>query len=173
MSLVDIIRILAIGLSIVVVLVGAVLLFPGSSRWFEQAVDVGALPDIDFQSLQRVDKPNDYLVCPDGLCQAARADETANIYDVPMTKLRAIVLEYVDSDPNIDTYRLDLNRQQFDFVERSRSMRFPDVVTVRFFDVDGQRSTLAIYSRSIYGYSDLGANQRRVKRWLSIIEPSG
>ena len=157
MSLVDIIRILAIGLSIVVVLVGAVLLFPGSSRWFERAFDVGALPDIEFQSLQRVDKPNDYLVCPDGLCQAARA----------------VVLEYVDSDPNIDTYRLDLNRQQFDFVERSRSMRFPDVVTVRFFDVDGQRSTLAIYSRSIYGYSDLGANKRRVKRWLSIIEPSG
>ena len=66
MSLVDIIRILAIGLSIVVVLVGAVLLFPGSSRWFERAFDVGALPDIEFQSLQRVDKPNDYLVCPDG-----------------------------------------------------------------------------------------------------------
>jgi uncharacterized protein (DUF1499 family) len=45
-------------------------------------------------------------------------------------------------------------------------MRYPDLITVQFRPLDSTRSTLAIYSRSVYGYSDRGVNQRRVRQWL-------
>ncbi|MCB1632914.1 MAG: DUF1499 domain-containing protein [Pseudomonadales bacterium] len=32
------------------------------------------------------------------------------------------------------------------------------------------RSTLIIYSRSVYGYSDLGVNKARVNRWLAELQ---
>jgi uncharacterized protein (DUF1499 family) len=33
-------------------------------------------------------------------------------------------------------------------------------------DIEAALSTLAIYSRSQYGYYDFGANKRRVEKWL-------
>jgi uncharacterized protein (DUF1499 family) len=34
---------------------------------------------------------------------------------------------------------------------------------------DGDGSTIAIYSRSRFGYSDLGVNQRRVEEWMTAL----
>jgi uncharacterized protein (DUF1499 family) len=36
----------------------------------------------------------------------------------------------------------------------------------------GEGSTLAIYSRSLIGRSDLGVNRARVTRWLAALEAS-
>jgi len=52
------------------------------------------------------------------------------------------------------------------FVQRSETLRFPDTVVVRYIALPDQRSTLAIYSRSQLGHSDLGVNQARIERWL-------
>jgi uncharacterized protein (DUF1499 family) len=45
-------------------------------------------------------------------------------------------------------------------------MNFPDTISVRFYALEENRSTLAVYSRSHYGYYDLGVNRRRVQSWL-------
>ena len=42
------------------------------------------------------------------------------------------------------------------YVQRSRLMRFPDTIVVRFFDRPGGRSTIALYSRSQLGEGDMG-----------------
>ena len=55
-------------------------------------------------------------------------------------------------------------------VQRSRIFRFPDTVTVQLFPLPDGGSTLAIYSHSNYGRSDLGVNADRVRRWLVLIE---
>jgi len=56
-------------------------------------------------------------------------------------------------------------------VERSRYFAFPDIMTVRFFKRGEDKSTLAIYSRSVYGRYDFGANRERVEKLLRIIRP--
>ena len=61
--------------------------------------------------------------------------------------------------------------RQYDYMQRSWLFRFPDTVTVRFIALGAGRSTLAVYSRSHYGYSDLGVNQARVRAWLSALNP--
>ena len=49
------------------------------------------------------------------------------------------------------------------YVVRSKRMRFPDTVNVRIFGAGDQGSTLALYSRSQIGYSDMGANEQRLR----------
>ena len=49
-------------------------------------------------------------------------------------------------------------------------MEFPDTIQVDFLSLGENRSTLAIYSRSKYGYSDLGTNRARIERWLSRLQ---
>ena len=49
-------------------------------------------------------------------------------------------------------------------------MKFPDTVRIEFIPVDAERSTLAIYSQSQIGHSDMGVNLERVKRWLKYLQ---
>jgi uncharacterized protein (DUF1499 family) len=56
---------------------------------------------------------------------------------------------------------------QFDYVQRTAYWRLPDIITVRFIETEHGRSTLAVYSRSVYGHSDLGANKARIEAWLA------
>lgn len=53
---------------------------------------------------------------------------------------------------------------------RSAIFNFPDLVTAQIIDAGQDRSTLVLYSRSVYGYSDLGANRRRLNTWLAALQ---
>ncbi len=55
------------------------------------------------------------------------------------------------------------------YVQTSGLFGFPDYVSVRFIELDAGRSTLAVFSRSRLGQSDLGVNKKRVERWLGAI----
>jgi len=55
---------------------------------------------------------------------------------------------------------------QYDYIQRTALMRYPDSITVRFIALGSNRSTLGIYSRSHYGKSDLGVNEARIRAWL-------
>ena len=50
---------------------------------------------------------------------------------------------------------------------RTPIVRWPDWVTVRFIPLGEDQSTLAIYSRSVYGRKDFGTNERRITDWLA------
>lgn len=55
------------------------------------------------------------------------------------------------------------------FVERSALMRYPDTINAQVFGAGQGRSTLALYSRSQIGYSDLGANRARIDAILADV----
>ena len=57
-----------------------------------------------------------------------------------------------------------------DFVVRSALFGFPDLVSVKFLDLKGGKATLALYSRSVYGRSDLGVNRARSLAWLGCCQ---
>ena len=52
------------------------------------------------------------------------------------------------------------------FVQRTPRLQAPDYVSVRFFDLDQGQSSLAIFSRSRFGHSDLGVNAARIEAWI-------
>jgi uncharacterized protein (DUF1499 family) len=57
------------------------------------------------------------------------------------------------------------------YVQRSRFLRFPDYITVRTFDLGDGASGIVVWSRSRYGYSDLGVNRERVEKLLAALQP--
>jgi len=56
------------------------------------------------------------------------------------------------------------------YVQRTETLKFPDYISIKFIPLDDGTTTLAVYSRSRYGYADLGANQARVERWVKTLD---
>ena len=52
------------------------------------------------------------------------------------------------------------------YIQRSALLKFPDTIVVRYIEQPEGGTTLAIYSRSQLGHSDLGVNLARLERWL-------
>jgi hypothetical protein len=131
--------------------------------------DVGEVPVVDFATLQRDSVPNQYLLCPKGMCQA-ETDGEAPVFDVPIEQLQVAWDEMLAEQPRIEVQRRDVTNIQIDYVQRSRLLRFPDLITVRFVPIDDAHSTVAIYSRSVYGKGDMGVNRTRVEEWLARLK---
>ena len=56
------------------------------------------------------------------------------------------------------------------YVARTRLMRFPDFVSIRLDDQGDGTTRLRALSRARFGYSDMGLNAGRLKRWLARLE---
>jgi len=153
----------------IAILVVAPLLYlfgPGRARRLEQLFRAPEpLPAVDFALLKLGRRPNQYLVCPPGICRAAAHAEPP-VFDMPPEALRDAMRAVALSQPDTVLARHDEAANQDDFIQRTRLMRYPDIITVRYLDDGGGKSTLAIYSRSVYGYSDRGVNRARVQSWL-------
>ena len=161
-------RYLAIIASFAVV-VGAGLLFtPLGERPLAVLLPVGDLEVVEFAELKLTDKPNQFLMCPPGLCDT-NSNVESPVFDVPVARLRAHLREVVAAQPRVELLTKDEDGQQIDYIQRSARFRFPDIITVRFISVSTSQSTLAIYSRSIYGESDFGVNRERIDAWLTFL----
>ena len=123
-------------------------------------------PVINFVSYRKPRKPNIYVLAPEGLCQFT-PHMISPEFDLPVTELIAHFEEIFFSMPNTEflTERLTgENGQdiQKEYVHYSRLIGFPDTITVRFMSLAEGRSSIALISRSHYGYRDLGVNKGRV-----------
>lgn len=158
---------------VVLVLAGLlVTLAPGREALLDRVFPVGIPEKVDFATLRLSDRPNQYLVCPPGLC-AATAHRQGPVAPMPVEKLEARWQALIARTPGTAALASDKNLRQYDVVARTPRLRFPDLVTARFIALDAERSTLAIYSRSIYGRSDFGANRARVDAWLAELASGG
>lgn len=124
------------------------------------------LSRVDFPSLVRPRTPNTFLLAPDGLCTASRADRMASVYTLPAGRLRQAFLRVALGGPRVSHVLSDDVGLYDNLVARSALLRFPDLIAARFMDVGDGKSTLAVYSRSVYGHSDLGVNRKRVLGWV-------
>lgn len=123
---------------------------------------------VDFATVDTAGRQNTYLVCPPDLCGQA-PDRESPVFALSAIELRNLWFEMIGNQPRIDWIASDEEILQYDFVQRTRLMRFPDSITVRFLALQEGRSTLAIYSRSHYGRSDFGVNQERIEAWLDAL----
>jgi hypothetical protein len=150
-----------------IVIAAAALIWEGTT--LESMLYVGDVPVIDFATLQRDSVPNKYLLCPKGMCQA-ETDGEAPVFDVPIERLQVAWDEMLAEQPRLQLLRRDVTNIQIDYVQRTRLLRFPDLVTVRFVPIDDGHSTVAIYSRSVWGKGDMGVNRTRVEEWLARLK---
>lgn len=150
-----------------IVIAAAALIWEGTT--LESMLYVGDVPVIDFATLPRGPDPNQYLLCPKGMCEA-QTDGEAPVFGVPAEQLRAAWEEMLAEQPRLQALRRDVTNIQIDYVQRTRLLRFPDLITVRFVPIDETHATVAIYSRSVWGKNDMGVNRRRVEEWLARLK---
>ncbi len=158
------IKILLIGVLAVIVIAAVLLFTPLGERPLSALFSIGGFEAVGFEDLKLTDKPNQFLMCPPHIC-SGHADSP--VFDVSVDQLRERWREVVTAQPRVELLAED--GQQFDYVQRSARFRFPDIVTVRLISVSPSQSTLAIYSRSVYGKSDFGVNRKRIEAWLLAI----
>ncbi len=121
---------------------------------------------VDFPTLKLKSTPNQYLVCPEGYC-TARAHRVAPKFSVSVQSLQDAWFEVIASQPSTQVIARDEAARQFDIETLTPLVGFPDTITVRFLETQDGGSTLAVYSRSFYGKSDLGTNKKRLDAWLA------
>lgn len=125
---------------------------------------------INFKILKLKRKPNQYLVAPDGYCENARPHRISPIFIASAEELHQAWEKMIAGQPRTTLVKSDAATMTYEYVQRSALMRFPDYITVQFINTPGQStSTLAIYSRSKYGYRDFGVNRKRIENWLQLL----
>lgn len=125
------------------------------------------LGPVDFAKLERRSSPNDALACPEGVCGSARADVVPPVFAVDARALQAAMERVLATETRLVRVAADAAAGTARYVQRTPLLGFPDTIDLRFLDLPGGRSSLAIYSRSKLGHGDLGANRARLERWLA------
>jgi uncharacterized protein (DUF1499 family) len=127
---------------------------------------VGGLPvpePLDFATLWRPASPNTHLAAPAG------GDTPTPPYPVPPERLLAALERVAQRTPRTFPHAFYDQPPQRHWVVRSATFNFPDLVSAEVRQ-DASGSRLFLYSRSVYGRSDLGANRARVAEWLAALQ---
>lgn len=156
---------IGIGLMVLATAIVLAFLLTGPER-FWRVFGEPDLGPVAFETLQRRATPNDALACPQDVCSAT-AEIRPALYPMDARKLRFALAKVIASEPRMTQVASDDGTLTDRYIQRSGRLGFPDTIVVQFFDRGSSRSTLAIYSRSQLGRSDLGANKARIERWLS------
>lgn len=109
------------------------------------------------------------LALPPGVDAAGRATTEAPVWMMGVEELLSRFRDSVVREGNVSEIVAD-EAADLAFVQRSKFLRFPDVVSVRAVDLGAGRTSLALYSRSMIGDYDWGVNGARVERWLRKFE---
>ncbi len=128
------------------------------------------LGPVDFATLAPPKSPNHFLACPTGFCPRTHADMVAPTFKASAAQLQQVARRAWAAEPRLKRVGGSLATLRDRYIERTAIMRFPDTISVQFIDLGAGAATLAIYSRSQIGYSDLGMNKARVIRWLSLLK---
>jgi len=156
-----VLKLLIIAVLAVLIASGILLFTPLGDEALNGIFPVRESDPVDFATLQLSGNPNQYLLCPPGLCGEQAHAESA-VYDMPADALRTRWEAVVLAQPRVTVLQRDRTNLQVDYVQRSARFRFPDVISVRFIPLTPDTSTIAIYSRSVFGKSDFGVNRERI-----------
>ena len=132
------------------------------------ATGAGGLPTpqlIDLSHIQRPASPNTALAAPAG--NEPAPDVVAPVFPVPASRLYAGLIAMAAAQPRTFLAAEYPAVLQAHFVARSAVFNFPDLIAAQVSEAGADHSTLVLYSRSVYGYSDLGVNRRRLDGWLA------
>ena len=116
---------------------------------------------IDFKNLTIPHtKPNYYLVCPKNICHIDT--NPSPIYKTTADNLYHTTISIIHKIERTKIIHQDNKNYKLLFVQKTRLFKFPDYIDIQIFPTEGNKSTIAIFSRAEYGYYDFGVNKRRV-----------
>lgn len=122
---------------------------------------------LNFATLVADTRPRRWLVLPPGFDAVAGSDQDSPVFahtpEAVLDAFKAVAL----AAPRVTLVREEAG--QIELVQRSKLFRFPDYITAQAITVEGG-AALAIYSRAVIGYSDMGVNRKRIKDWLESLQ---
>lgn len=122
---------------------------------------------LDFATLVPDARPRRWLVLPSEFEAVASPDQDSPVFELTpeavLDAFKAVAL----AAPRVTLVREEAG--QIELVQRSKLFRFPDYITVQAFEAQGG-AALAIYSRAVIGYSDMGVNRKRIRAWLESLQ---
>jgi uncharacterized protein (DUF1499 family) len=89
------------------------------------------------------------------------------VFNATVARLRDAVRVIEANDEDLTHVETTAGGLQDRFIARTRLMRYPDTINVRFHDLGEGRSSLSLYSRSQIGRSDFGVNRARLEGWIA------
>lgn len=159
-------------LSVLVVGAGFLLIIFSDELAEGELLGSGEMETIDFETLTLTPSNTHYLACHEDFCQNARPDEITEVFNVPVTELRNRLTKFIDDQKTnqIEVKTFDLQNLQFVFLVFTPASPFPDVVTLKLYDLGAPRSGVSILSQTLKGEDKTFRNRQRVRRWLAILE---
>ena len=119
---------------------------------------------VDLADIARTGKPNDALAAPVGTTRV-EPDIVLSVSTKPSIELLAALDTVARAAPRVEVVAGGVEARKITYVQRSAIIGFPDYISVSTIETsDG--NGLILWSRSRYGYSDLGVNRARLERWL-------
>jgi uncharacterized protein (DUF1499 family) len=122
---------------------------------------------ITFKSLKRSPKPNTCLAAPADYCLAAEADFAPPVFPTSADALYQRLQDVISQQKRTTIVKADPATHQVRYIAKTPLIGFKDDIDIEVIPVDENNTTLAIYSRSRVGYSDLGANRKRVEELIA------
>ncbi|MBL42596.1 MAG: hypothetical protein CMM49_08055 [Rhodospirillaceae bacterium] len=119
---------------------------------------------IDFTKFENTKKYNSYILCPKDYCKNVTPNKFSPKIEISMVKLKNILINIIYVSQRVKFVKYKKNHYQF--VQKSKVFRFPDIIDVKFLKLDGYVSFI-IYSRSKYGLFDFSMNKNRVENWIN------
>lgn len=150
----------------IIIIVGIAFFAYGREKtWvlFLGKADMGA---VNFETFTPSKKPNHALFCPEGYCENATKNNVSPIFEMSTNALKEKLFAIIEAEDNIDKVASDDEKLEYRFVQYTPLMRYPDTIRVKLIGLDDEKSTLAIFSESQIGRSDLGVNSKRINKWL-------
>ena len=123
---------------------------------------------MDTAAIVRPANPNTALAAPAGF--KPPPDIVTPSYRLPAGKLFGLVRDVAAGQPRTFPAALYADRLQAHFVVRSAVFNFPDLIAVQVRPEGEAFCELILYSRSVYGASDLGVNRKRISAWLAELQ---
>ena len=136
-----------------------------AAAYFRTAPDDPAIWHVDPVTVERSGNPNEYIVAPEDL----RSDAPDRVAAVRNGSPKDILFQFDSiASPGSTVLAGSLEDLHITYVQRTTVMGYPDYISVKAVEVDGG-AALVIYSRSRFGNSDFGVNQKRIDGWLAKI----
>ncbi len=119
---------------------------------------------MDTAAIVRPSSPNTALAAPAGF--SPPPDIVTQPYALPPERLFAAIERVALAQERVFPHARFPDQFQAHFVARSHLMNYPDLITVQVTPQGG----LILWSRSVYGRSDLGVNRQRLDAWLAALQ---
>ena len=122
---------------------------------------------LDFATLTFSGKPNQYLMIPQGFPCSVKPHRQSPVFKTTPQALEEALLRIITAQPRTE---IEKRNGQTEVVQRSAFFRFPDTATLQIVNHGNGKASVAVFSRSKYGYRDFGVNRKRVDGWMSALE---